>query len=114
MEEIPPPAIKEIIVSPNIKTELATSWKDTYWVIADKPLWMLATDLERRYNLKIRFNSEELKNYKFTGTFENETVEQILKALSLTAPVQYYFDKNNVVLSLNQATKEKFNKMIIK
>ncbi len=110
---IPAPAIKEIIVHPNIKTELATSWKDTKWIIADEPLSTFVTDLERRYNLKIHFNSGELKNYKFTGIIENETVEQILTALSMAAPVNYHFNKNNVILSLNKTTKEKFNRMLI-
>jgi ferric-dicitrate binding protein FerR (iron transport regulator) len=104
--------IKEVEVHSNVKTELATSWKDNKWIIADEPLSLFAIDLERRYNLNIRFASKELKNYKFTGSFENETVEQILTALSIAAPVNYKFDKNNVELSLNIEDKNKFDKML--
>ncbi|MDR1667111.1 MAG: FecR family protein [Bacteroidales bacterium] len=104
--------IKEIILIPDVQTELSTSWKDKKWIISDEPLETLAIDLERRYNLNIRFESEELKTYKFTGTIEKETVEQVLTALSLTAPLQYAFDKNNVALSLNKKDKAKFNKVL--
>jgi len=106
--------IQEITFRPNIKTELSTSWKDPKWIIDDQPLSLFVTDLERRYNLNISFDSEVLKNYKFTGAFENETVEQILNALSMAAPVNCHFDKNNIVLSLNQKAKERFDKMLIR
>jgi ferric-dicitrate binding protein FerR (iron transport regulator) len=108
------PIIQEVIIKPNVKTELSTSWKDNKWIINDEPLVLFASNLERRYNLRIRFASEELKDYKFSGIFEDETVEQILTALSLAAPVNYTFNKNNVILSLNQKDKDKFDKMLRK
>ena len=110
---LPEVAIKDMNVSSNVQTELATSWKDAQWIIADMSLELLATDMERRYNLKIRFDSDELKRYKFTGIFENETVEQILTALSMAAPVNYHLNKNNVTLILNKTAKEKFDRKLI-
>jgi len=104
--------IKQVIITPNVKTELSTSWKDSKWIIRDEPLGLFAGSLERRYNLHIQFASEELYEYNFSGTFENETVEQMLTALSLAAPINYKLDKNHVVLSLNQKDKEKFNKIL--
>ena len=111
---IPKIDIKEGRVVPNVQTKITSSWKDTYWIINDEPLYKFAADMERRYNLNIRFDSEELKNYKFTGTFENETVEQIFLAISFAAPVNYRFNKNQVILSLNKAKSDRFNKMLIR
>jgi ferric-dicitrate binding protein FerR (iron transport regulator) len=108
----PEPVFEEMIIKPNVITELSTSWKDRHWIIRDEPLALFAENLERRYNLRISFASEELKRYNFSGTFENETVEQILTALSLAAPVNYKFDKNNVVLSLNLKDRDKFDKVL--
>jgi ferric-dicitrate binding protein FerR (iron transport regulator) len=104
--------ITEIKISSNVKTELSTSWKDKKWMINDVPLNTFVTDLERRYNLNIRFATEELKRYKFSGVIEDETVEQILMALSIAAPVNYKFDKNNVLLTLDKNTKDKFDKVL--
>lgn len=109
---LPEPHVKEVVIKSNVKTELASSWKDSKWIISDEPMALFAENLERRYNLRISFNSEELKEYHFSGTFENETVDQILTALSLAAPVNYRFDKNHVVLTLNQKDKEKFSKVL--
>jgi ferric-dicitrate binding protein FerR (iron transport regulator) len=111
---IPKIDIKEGRLISNVQTKLSTSWKDTHWVITDEPLYKFVADLERRYNLDIHFDSEELKNYKFTGTFENETVEQIFTAISMTAPVNYRFNKNQVILSLNKTKIDKFNQMVQK
>jgi len=104
--------ISEVIITPNVKTELSTSWKDKKWIISDEPLALFVEKLERRYNLRIRFASEELKEYNFSGTIENETVEQILTALSLAAPVNYKFDKNNIELSLNKNDRDKFRNIL--
>lgn len=110
--EVKKTVIKEVTIKPNVKTELLTSWKDPKWIISDEPLATFADNLERRYNVNISFASEELKEYNFSGIFENETIEQILTAMSLAAPVNYLFDKNNVVLSLNKKDQEKFKKIL--
>ena len=110
--DTPELAINEVVVKPNVNTVLSTSWKDPKWIIRDEPLALFAENLERRYNLQIHFASEELKEYNFSGTFENETVEQILTALSLAAPVNYKFNKNHVELSMNYKDKAKFTKIL--
>ena len=114
LETLPATVLKEVVLIPKYQTELATSWKNTKWIVADASLSEFVTNMERRYNLKFRYDSEELKNYRVSGSFENETVEQILKALSLAAPVNYRIDKNNVKLSLNKAAKEKYDRQLIK
>ena len=104
--------VKEVIVRSNVKTELSTSWKDEKWIIDNQQLSVFVADLERRYNLDVIFTTNDLNNYKFSGTIENQTAEQIFIALSLTAPINYKFDKNKVVLSLNEMDKNKFTKIL--
>ena len=106
------PTLEEVIIRSNVKTELSTSWKDDKWIIDNQHLNLFVADLERRYNLDIIFASDELKEYKFSGTIENQTAEQIFTALSLAAPVNYKFDKNKVVLSLNEFNKNKFTRIL--
>ena len=89
-----------------------TSWKDSRWVINGKDLGELATLLERRFNVKIEFKSEELKNYRFTGIFENETLEQVLQILRLTAPLKYNIEKGEVTLYLDPESKSRYSKYL--
>jgi ferric-dicitrate binding protein FerR (iron transport regulator) len=96
----------------NVKTVLFTSWKEERWIIEGEPLSSLVPKLERRFNLKIIFASNDLKKYKFTGTIQNETVEQIMKALCFTAPLEFTIEKDTITLNLNQQLREKFTKVI--
>jgi ferric-dicitrate binding protein FerR (iron transport regulator) len=95
---------------PNIKIELVTSWKDETWIIESEPLGKLAPVLERRFNMDITFESDEIMNYKFNGRIQNETIEQILMAIELSAPIQYRFEKNRIILSANKMRKERYDK----
>lgn len=108
--KIPEDANMSIINTQVVKTELFTSWKDNRWVINGEEIGKLATSLERKYNIKIIFNSEELKKYKFTGIFQNETVEQVFQVLKMTAPLKFEMGQGIVTLSIDEALKIKFNK----
>lgn len=112
----PPGSVKiaqnGIRILTNVRTELDTSWKDPRWIIDSEPLSSLATKLERRFNLKIKFADKQLMKYKFTGTIENETINLILDALKLTAPLDYQIKKDTVTLFTDVSTKEKFMKVM--
>ncbi|NJK93574.1 MAG: FecR family protein [Bacteroidales bacterium] len=61
-----------------VNIELFTSWKDNRWIIEKQKLGDLYRDIERRYNIRIQFLSDTIKQFHFTGTLENETIEQIM------------------------------------
>jgi transmembrane sensor len=105
--------LKDVSILSNIRTELYTSWKDPRWIIDREPLSILAPMLERRFNLKIIFNDEQLTKYKFTGIIENETVDQILNALKLTAPLDYQINKDTIRLVMDVKSRdEKFKRIM--
>ncbi|MBV4357263.1 FecR family protein [Pinibacter aurantiacus] len=58
----------------------------------------LAAKMERWFNVRITFKSEKVAAYRFKGVFKNETIEQALKALQLTADFKYNFDGSEVVI----------------
>jgi transmembrane sensor len=109
-----PVKLKDINLLSNVRTELYTSWKDPRWIIYREPLSTLAPMLERRFNLKIIFDDEQLKKYKFTGIIENETVDQILNALKLTAPLDYQINRDTIRLSLDLSSREEFKRIMTK
>jgi ferric-dicitrate binding protein FerR (iron transport regulator) len=103
---------REVQVISNVDAKSSTSWKDDRWIIDRQPLGYLVPLLERRYNLKIVFKDDELKRYNFTGIIQNETAEQIMNALCLTAPLSYLVSNDTIVLSLNMRDKDHFNKIM--
>ncbi len=110
--EIPIAVSHKPTLSNVMETELFTSWKDEKWIIKGENLGDLAIMLERRHNISIGFSTEELKKYRFTGTFQNETVEQVMQVLKLTAPLQYRIDKGMVTLNLDASLKKKYEKYL--
>ncbi len=100
-EKIP---AKNMVVIPEPDPVTKTSWKDERWVIVTKNFAELAIDMERRYNVHIYFKDEGLKDFKFSGTLANETFDQIMKIIQLSAPVsfEYTIEDNNVVLQYEE------------
>ncbi|MDR2040777.1 MAG: FecR domain-containing protein [Tannerella sp.] len=99
---MPEKAAEKTIVAQNVTTELYTSWKDARWLIEKELLEDLAVKLERRYNVRISFADEALKKISFSGTLKDETLEQVLEAIKLSAPVNYTVRQNQVKLSRNK------------
>jgi len=96
-------------ISPN-ETETLTSWMKNRWVIDNEKFGQLAVLLERRYNVEIRFESEELKKYRFTGKIERETVEQMFDVFRYSIPLKYTIDKGIITLTMDNELKKQYEK----
>ena len=57
--------------------------------------------LERWYNVQIIIEDEEVKNYLYTGTFNNETLEQALNALRIASDIHYTIDKDTILIYMD-------------
>jgi transmembrane sensor len=101
-------SIQNAFVKNEINTETSVSWKDKRWIIHGETIENLAIMLERRYDIKINVISEELNQFKFSGTIQNETVEQVLNYLRYTIPMKYTLNKGSVDLKIDNALKEKY------
>jgi transmembrane sensor len=75
------------LISKGIDTEKFTSWKEGTIFITSETLMDLAVKLERKYNVNIHFESEAIKTLRFTGSLENETVEQVIHAIHIAAQI---------------------------
>lgn len=93
-----------------VKTELFTSWKDNRWVIEKQKLGDLARDLERRYNIKIHFASDSIKKFHFSGSIENETIEQVMVIMRHTIPLKYKIEKGIINIEQDNNLLMKFYK----
>ncbi len=72
----------------DVESEIA--WKDDQFIFKNIPFPELAKRLERWYDVKLNYSDQKLQNYAFTGKFKNqETIWQVLDALSLTTPIDY-------------------------
>ena len=99
---------ESVAIENDIDTEIYTSWKDNFWIIEKQKLGALSKDFERRYDVRIVFSSENVKNYHFSGTIQNETVEQVMRILRRTIPLKYSFDKNVITIGDDPVLMKEF------
>lgn len=86
------------LISKGIETKEYTSWKDGTLFITSETLSDLAVTLERKYDIKIHFETPALKALKFTGSLENETVEQVIHAIGIAANIDYEIKDRDIWL----------------
>ena len=88
-----------------VDTKLTTSWKDSRWIFKSEKLVKLAPILERRYDITVTFRDSVLRSYKFTGTLKEESLEQVLNAMCLAAPIRYEINHNQVLFFKDSSKK---------
>ena len=65
------------------------AWKDGLLVLNNEPLYEAAHQLEKWYNVEMVIVDEVLKNYRFKATFEDEALEEVLKLMAFSTPIDY-------------------------
>jgi len=78
--------------------------KEIAWVrnrlkIVDEPLETIAAKLQQWYGINIQFADEEVKAYRYSGTFESESVVKALEALQLSYPFSFRVEKGMIIIS---------------
>lgn len=93
-------ADSNVFINKNIDTEKETSWKEGKLIFDREPLESLAIKLERKYNVHFSFADEKLKTFKYTGTFKDLSLEQIMEAMRFSSPINYTINEKEVVLKM--------------
>ncbi len=65
------------------------AWKEGKLVFRGDPMSEVARRLERWYNVTVVVGDKELEKYVFRGTFQDDTLEEVLRYLSMTSPMDY-------------------------
>lgn len=93
--------ISLVSIEPTAKEEplAETAWMNSKLVFNDTPFSEIANVLERRFDIKIIFTSNTSKDYRFTGTFEDEDLEEILQLMKITKPFNYGLNKKQLTIN---------------
>ncbi|HRN56946.1 MAG TPA: DUF4974 domain-containing protein [Agriterribacter sp.] len=74
------------------------SWTENRLAFNDNSFETIAAELGRWYNITISFTDEKVKQYRFTATFDQKNIEQVLQALQLSRYFKYSIAENNNIL----------------
>lgn len=90
-------ASREMDISPEF-TDYARMWKDNELVFRGETMEEVAVMLDRLYNVKVQFASERVRHYRFSGVIKNNSLENVIELISLTAPIVYKKVAGNIII----------------
>ena len=71
------------------------AWKDGLMVFRDDPLSEVFKRIGQTFNVDIEIKDAEIARHLYRATFEDESLDEILRLLKLTAPIRYKkFDRD--------------------
>jgi ferric-dicitrate binding protein FerR (iron transport regulator) len=100
-----------LVIAPRIDPKSIVSWKENRLIIEREQLGDLAEKLSRKYNFNFEFRSEDIKRFSFTGTLEDETLQQVMNAIKITSPIDYEIVGKTVIISRSDARIQDFKKL---
>jgi len=64
------------------------AWHKGKLVFSNTPISEVAQMLERWYGVEVVINDKDILNYRFTTTFDNESIFHVIELLGLSSPIQ--------------------------
>ncbi len=95
------------LVIKKVNPEKYASWKNGILMFRDDPMSEVVKRLNRWYNVNIKLEGPELKDWNYTATFEDESLMQVLELLKISAPIDYTIKEREI------KTNKTFSKMEI-
>lgn len=97
-EEVPLLALGRIHQAKKDTLPSEALWMEDKFAFDAENFENLAERLERRYDVSIVFKNEETKKLRFTGRFQNESIDRALRALQASAYFHFKTDNNKIVI----------------
>ena len=102
-----------------VKASQYTTWKDGKLVFRNENMQQVARRLSRWYNADVVIKDRLLDDYTFHATFIDEPLDEVLKLLSITTPLNYkeekrssdkqgVFQKRKIIIRINHSKINQF------
>lgn len=82
----------------DITEDEAAPWREGKLIFRDAPLEIVIRDIERKYDVECNVGALEMKDFKFTGTFDNLTIEEVLRVLKISSDIDYKINGEKIEL----------------
>ncbi|RKM96241.1 DUF4974 domain-containing protein, partial [Aquimarina sp. BL5] len=92
--------LKSSIKVDSVNSKNIIAWKQGKLVFNQTPLKQVVLDLSRKYNKEFLIRSDNLLQYKYTGEFDNLTLEEVLEILKISSSISYKQINNKIMLEL--------------
>ncbi len=89
-----------------VRVQDVIAWRDGVLIFNETPFYEVAAKLGRWFNADIKINDPSIVNYRFTGTFTSESLDQVMELLTLTTPIAYSCSKRKILDNQNFSKQE--------
>ncbi len=72
-----------------VATDTYTSWKENKLRLIDTPFEEAMRRIARRYNVVFEIRNSDLLDLKYTATFIDESIEEVMQLLKSISPIDY-------------------------
>jgi ferric-dicitrate binding protein FerR (iron transport regulator) len=79
-----------------VNADQFSSWKDGLLVFRNEPLSEVLKRIGRWYNVEFVLNDPEIAKFRYRATFQEEQIEEVIRLISLTAPISYSLNKREM------------------
>lgn len=80
-----------------VRVQDIIAWKDGILIFNQTPFYEVAAKLGRWFNADIQITDQSIVNYRFTGTFTSESLDQVMELLTLSTPIGYSSSKRQIL-----------------
>ena len=99
-----------LVILTNIDPRPLIAWKNDQLIFENERLKDLAVKLGRQYDYTFEFESTDVENYRFSGTLEDETLQQVMDVITLTSPISYKIKGKIVTINKDLKRTRNFKK----
>lgn len=86
-------------ISKEVNSDELLDWVQGKMIFRNTPLQNVLADLENRYGVRIIVNDDEILNNRFTSSFDNESLNQVMTVLKITFDIKTRRVRDTIYLS---------------
>jgi len=86
-------------ISKEVKSDELLDWVQGKMIFRNTPLRNVLADLENRYGVRIIVNDSEILDNRFTSSFDNESLNQVMTVLKITFDIKMRRVRDTLYLS---------------
>lgn len=90
---------KVALVEVDYDPRLFCSWTNGDWMIRNETLEVIARQIKRRFGAEVTISSTQVKDLRFSGTFRDEDLDQVMMILSQALPISYSRKNGAITIS---------------
>lgn len=79
-----------------IEANYYMAWKDGILIFRSEPLSEVFKRIGHWYNVQFDLQDKSIEGFMYRATFKNESLEEVLRLIALTAPIEYELNKRDI------------------